>query len=68
MIRNYIRMKKNEWKVKAQFYTAVSEFIDNHEEIIEFLKKLYESLKDVGSDEFNDVLINKIIEFSNENK
>ena len=41
---HYIRMKKNEWKIKAAFYGAAAAMIDNQKEILELLQKLYAAL------------------------
>ncbi len=48
---HYIRMKKNEWKIKAAFYGAAAAMIDNQKEILELLQKLYAALKDVPEEE-----------------
>lgn len=68
MIRNYFKMKKNEWKVKAQLYGIITTFIDNQTDVISFLKKMYEALKDVDPDELKDILITKVIELSIDEK
>lgn len=43
---NYFKMKKNEWKIKAQFYGMISHLIDDQKDVIETLEKLFDSLKD----------------------
>lgn len=68
MIRSYLKMKKNEWKIKAQLYDIIVAFIDNQSEVVSLLKKLYEEFKDVSSDELKDLFVTKIIELSNEDK
>lgn len=68
MIKTYIVMKKNEWKVKAVLYGTVASFIDNQKDISEFLKKAYAALKDVSADEFQKEFISKLAEtIHNEN-
>ena len=62
MIREYIRMKKNEWKVKAQFYGVISSFLDSQKDIVNFVRKLYNALKDVEGAELRDMLVSKIVE------
>lgn len=64
----YFKMKKNEIKVKYAFYGTIASFIDNQADVVEFLKKLYESLKDVNGTEFKNMLIEKIVELSASNK
>lgn len=39
MIRNYFRMKKNEWKIKAMIYSTIATLIDNQKDILELLQK-----------------------------
>lgn len=62
MIREYIRMKKNEWKVKAQFYGVISFFLDSQKDIVAFVRKMYDALKDVEGAELRDMLVSKIVE------
>lgn len=66
MIKNYIAMKKNEWKVKAMIYGAIAAVIDNQKDIFELLKKMYASLKDVSMDEIQKEFINKLAEIIHE--
>lgn len=66
---NFIRMKRNEWKVKAMFYAAIAALFDNQKEILEMLQKMYVSLKDVPAEELQKELIAKLAEIiHNENK
>ena len=66
---NFIRMKRNEWKVKAMFYAAIAALFDNQKEILEMLQKMYVSLKDVPAEELQKELITKLAEIiHNENK
>lgn len=57
-------MKMNEWKVKAQVYGAVAAFLENQSDIADFMKNVYESLKDVSGDELKDMLVTKVAKFS----
>ena len=66
MMREYFRMKKNEWKVKAQVYSAIAVLMDNQKDIADFIKKFYESLKDVPADEFKEMFVTKIVELAKE--
>lgn len=63
-IKAYFRMKMNEWKVKAQVYGAVAAFLENQSDIADFMKNVYESLKDVSGDELKDMLVTKVAKFS----
>ena len=45
----YFKMKRNEWKVKAQFYGMLAHVIDNRKDIIAVVEKLYTALKDEPS-------------------
>ncbi len=62
MIRNYIKAKKAELRVKAMFYGMVAEFIDNQSEIVSLIKNLTNALKDVPPDELRSELIGKMAE------
>ena len=42
----YLKMKRNEWKVKAYLYGMIANVIDNQKDIIAVLEKLYVALKD----------------------
>ena len=66
MIREYFEMKKNEWKVKAQVYSVIAVLMDNQKDIADFIKKFYESLKDVPADEFKEMFVAKIVELVKE--
>ena len=66
MIREYFRMKKSEWKIKAHIYGTIAALIDNQQESIDFLKKLYVSLKDVPVNEFQDMFVSKVVELAKE--
>ena len=66
MIKEYFKMKKNEWKVKAQIYGIIAVLMDNQKDIADFIKKFYESLKDVSADEFKEMFVTKIVELAKE--
>ena len=66
MIKEYFRMKKNEWKVKAQIYGIIATLMDNQKDIADFIKKFYESLKNVPADEFKEMFVTKIVELAKE--
>ena len=62
----YLKMKKNEWKVKATFYGIITNLIDNQKEILELLQKMYIALKDVPTEELQKELVSKLIEIVHE--
>lgn len=62
MIRNYIKMKKNEWKIKATVYGTIATVIDNQKEVLSMLQKLYIALKDVPADDLQKEFIDKLVE------
>ena len=67
----YIKYKFNEWKVKAIFYGAIVQIMDNQDEIkdmINLVKKLYEELKDIPAEDLQKEFIGKLAEIiHNEN-
>ena len=60
MIKNYLTMKKNEWKVKAMFYGTIAILIDNQKQVLELIQKMYIALKDVPAEELQKELISKL--------
>ncbi len=66
MIKSWIHMKKNEWRVKEAFYGIIASIMDNQKEIVEVSKKLFVSLKDVPVEKIQEDLIEKIAEFVHE--
>ena len=59
-------MKYKEWKIKLAFYSAVISIFENNKEIIDFLKKLYEGLKDTSSENFQEELIKAVAGFAHD--
>lgn len=66
MFRLWLKMKKNEIKVKLQFYSALVILIDNNKDIIAFVQRLYEELKDVPTEKLREELISTIAKLSHE--
>ena len=56
----YIRMKKNEWKLKAMFFGAIVTMINNQKDILELIQKIYIALKDVPAEELQKEFISKL--------
>lgn len=60
---NYIRYKRNEWKVKAMFYGMIVGFMNEQEDIIgiiKLVKYLYGALKDVPMEDLQKELVTAI--------
>ena len=65
MFTYFIKMKKNEWKVKAMFYGTIIQIMDNQDEIknmIDLVKRLYEELKDVPTEDLQKEFVSKLAE------
>ena len=61
----YFKMKKNEWTVKKMFYGAIVQLMDNQDEIkdmINLVKRLYEELKDVPTEDLQKEFVSKLAE------
>lgn len=58
----YFKMKKNEWKIKAVIYGIIASVMDNQQEIIENVKKIFLSLKDISAEDMQQEFISKITE------
>ena len=61
----YIKYKRNEWKVKAMLYGTIAQIMDNQDEIkdiINLVKKLYEELKDISTEDLQKEFIGKLAE------
>ena len=71
MLKKYITYKKNEWKVKAIFYGTIIQIMDNQDEIkdmINLVKRLYEELKDVPTEDLQKKFVSALAEIiHNEN-
>ena len=67
----YFEYKKNEWKVKAMFYGTIAQIMDNQDEIkdmLDLVKRLYEELKDVPTEDLQKEFVSKLSEIiHNEN-
>ena len=62
---DYFKMKKNEWKVKAMFYGTIIQIMDNQDEIkdmLDLVKRLYEELKDVPTEDLQKEFVSKLAE------
>ena len=65
MFTYFIKMKKNELKVKAMFYGTIIQIMDNQDEIkdmLDLVKRLYEELKDVPTEDLQKEFVSKLAE------
>ena len=65
MFTYFIKMKKNEWKVKAMFYGTIAQIMDNQDEIkgmLDLVKRLYEELKDVPTEDLQKEFVSALAE------
>lgn len=65
MFTYFIKMKFNEWKVKAMLYGTIAQIMDNQDEIkdmIDLVKRLYEELKDVPTEDLQKEFVSKLAE------
>ena len=65
MLKKYIKYKFNEWKVKAMLYGTIAQIMDNQDEIkdmINLVKRLYEELKDVPTEDLQKEFVSKLAE------
>ena len=65
MLKKYITYKKNEWKVKVMFYRAIVQIMDNQDAIkdmLDLVKRLYEELKDVPTEDLQKEFVSKLAE------
>lgn len=62
----YLKMKKNEWKVKAMVYGTIVALIDNQKDVLMLLQKMYTALKDVPAEELQKEFVSKLAEIIHE--
>ena len=65
MFTYFIKMKKNEWKVKAMLYGTIIQIMDNQDEIkdmLDLVKRLYEELKNVPTEDLQKEFVSKLAE------
>ena len=65
MFTYFIKMKKNEWKVKAMLYGTIIQIMDNQDEIkdmLDLVKRLYEELRDVPTEDLQKEFVSKLAE------
>lgn len=62
MIKNYIKMKKAEFKVKATLYGTIASMMDSYKEYMPALKSLADFAKDYQGADFQNDFIGKLAE------
>ena len=71
MLKKYITYKRNEWEVKAMLYGTIAQIMYNQDEIkdmINLVKRLYEELKDVPTEDLQKEFVSVLAEIiHNEN-
>ena len=65
-MKNYIKMKKNEWKVKSMFYGFILELTENQKDLIDLIQNLYLTLKDTPVEELKSEMTRHIAELAHE--
>jgi hypothetical protein len=55
-------MKRKEYKIKLELYTAVENVLNEKQDIIDTVKNLYLSIKDIPMEELRDTFIEKLAE------
>nr|WP_035317565.1 hypothetical protein [Clostridium sp. 12(A)] len=66
MIRNWLKMKRQEVQLKLTFYTYINEFIKNKKSLCDLTYKLYISLKDEPIEELKDKFIESLAKIIHE--
>jgi hypothetical protein len=60
----YVRMKRKEYRVKLAVYTAIDKIIKEQEGITKLVTDLYNTLKDVPTDELQTKFITALSEIA----
>lgn len=60
----YVRMKRKEYRVKLAVYTAIDKIIKKQEGITKLVTDLYNTLKDVPTDELQTKFITALSEIA----
>lgn len=59
---NYLRMKRNEWKIKAMLYGAILSVMEDQRGTLTLIQKLCAALKDVPEEELKSEVAQKLAE------
>lgn len=61
MIKEFIEMKKKEIRVKTALYSAVDKFIVEKQDMLDFVMRIYETLKNTPTENLQQELISQIV-------
>lgn len=67
MVITYLKMKKNEYKIKNAIYSSIITIVENQKGITSLAKKLFEAFKDSSVDDLRAEFIGKLAEIIHEN-
>lgn len=62
MIKNYIKMKKAEFKVKTTLYGTIADVMDSYKEYMPAIKSLVDFAKDYQGNDFQNDFMEKLAE------
>lgn len=62
----YFKMKQNEWKIKNAIYNSILDFMENKKDIVNTVKKLFDSVKDTPAEDIRGEFIGKLAEIVHE--
>lgn len=64
----YFKMKKNEWKIRNAIYNGILGFMENKKDMVNTVKKLFDSVKDMSTEDIRGEFIGKLADIiHNEN-
>ena len=63
---NYLKMRRDEIRVKAMVYGAIVDIMENQKELLSFFQKLYAALKDVPPDELQRQFVGRLAQIIHE--
>lgn len=59
---NYLRMKRNEWKIKTMLYGAILSVMEDYRGTLTLINKLCTALKDVPEEKLKSEVAQKLAE------
>lgn len=62
----YFKMKKNEWKIRNAIYKGILSFIESKKDIVNTVKELFDSVKDMSAEDIRDEFIGRLAEIVHE--
>ncbi len=58
----YIKMKRNEWKLKCMFYGALIKTVESRKDTADIIRKLYKLIKETPNDNLRQQFIKSLAE------